>query len=98
MGKLKILSDADSSQKQNQQRGKLFEDLMSKVLRNYGYQIDSISNVNYAGNEIDCPKMQAFYGKYMSKWRKDSKATGIFIAIPGLNSHAKGFYNESTVS
>ena len=122
MSKLKILSDADSSQKQNQQRGKLFEDLMAKVLRHYGYQIDSIPNVNYAGMEIDiegkhlatnvslyaeckfyenvvdAPKMIAFYGKYMSRWRKDSQANGIFIAIPGLNSSAKGFYNESIVS
>jgi len=122
MGKLKILSNADTRQKQNQQKGKLFEKLMSKVLRHYGYQIDSIPNVNYAGmeidivgkqlatniplyaeckfyeNEVDSPKMQAFFGKYMSKWLKDPKANGIFIAIPGLNSHAKGFYNETISS
>lgn len=119
MSKLKILSEANTIQGKNQQKGKLFEDLMSKVLRHYGYQIDSIPSVNYAGmeidiegkdiamgiplyaeckfyeNEIDSPKIQAFFGKYMTKWWKYKKAHGIFIAIPGLNSHAKGFYNEN---
>jgi hypothetical protein len=39
--------------------------------------------------------IQAFYGKYMAKWRKDRRSRGLFIALPGLNSHAKGFYNEN---
>ncbi|MCB4791942.1 MAG: restriction endonuclease [Elusimicrobia bacterium] len=119
MSKLKILSDSDSVQGKNQQKGKLFEKLMAEVLKHYGYQIDRNPSVNYAGmeidiegkhiatdiplyaeckfyeNEIDSPKIQAFFGKYMAKWGKCKKTHGIFIAIPGLNSHAKGFYHES---
>lgn len=117
MSKLMILSD--TPQGRNQHKGKLFEKLMTEVLKQYGYQIDSFPSVNYAGmeidiegkqiltnvpfyaeckfygNEIDAPKFQAFFGKYMTRWFKDKKSQGIFIAIPGLNSHAKGLCNES---
>src|SRR5690349_12976216 len=101
-------------------RGKLFEKLMAEVLRHYGYSIDHhITNVNYAGMEIDiegrhlvtgiplyaececyetemvdAPKLQAFYGKYMAKWLKEKRSHGLFIALPGINSHAQGFYRE----
>lgn len=44
---------------------------------------------------IDSPSIQAFYGKYMAKWRKDNRSRGLFIAIPSLNSHARGFYNDN---
>ena len=44
--------------------------------------------------EIDSPKLQAFYGKYMSRWHKNKHCHGMFIALPGINSHAKGFYND----
>lgn len=44
---------------------------------------------------IDSPKFQAFFGKYMSRWKKNRKAIGLFIAIPGLNSHATAFYKEN---
>ena len=91
---------------------------MAKVLRHYGYSIDTIPSVNYAGmeidiegkhiitstplyaeckcfeNEIDSARLQAFFGKYMNRWLKDNRCQGLFIALPGLNSHAKGFYNE----
>jgi Restriction endonuclease len=54
MGKLKILASGNSPQTQAQMRGKLFEKLMAEVLRHYGYSIDHhITNVNYAGMEID---------------------------------------------
>ncbi|MGD0080844.1 MAG: restriction endonuclease [Methanoregula sp.] len=43
--------------------------------------------------EIDSTKFQAFFGKYMSMWVNDSHCQGLFIAIPGINSHARGFYN-----
>ena len=119
MGRLKILASGDSPQAQAQARGKLFEKLMADVLRHYGYSIDRIPNVNYAGMEIDIegkhiatdiplyaeckcyeteiesPKLQAFYGKYMTRWHKDNRCHGLFIALPGVNSHAKGFYREN---
>lgn len=43
---------------------------------------------------VDSQKLQAFYGKYMTRWRKDRRSQGLFIALPGVNSHAKGFYRE----
>lgn len=45
--------------------------------------------------EVDSPKFQAFYGKYMSRWLNDKRSHGLFIALPGINSHAKGFYREN---
>lgn len=45
-------------------------------------------------NEVDSPKLQAFLGKFMTMWFKDKRCQGIFIALPGINSHAKGFYRE----
>jgi hypothetical protein len=44
---------------------------------------------------VDAPKFQAFYGKYTSRWRRDKRAQGIFLALPGLNSHAKAFYRDN---
>lgn len=119
MGKLRILAAGNSPQAQAEGRGKLFEKLMAEVLRHYGYRIDQISNVNYAGmeidiegralatdvplyaeckylgTEVDSPKLQAFYGKYMSRWWRNKQCQGLFIAIPDINSHAKGFYKEN---
>ncbi len=46
-------------------------------------------------SDVDCPKLQAFFGKFITRWRKDGRAHGLFIAIPGVNSHAKAFYNEN---
>ncbi|WP_321506784.1 restriction endonuclease [uncultured Methanoregula sp.] len=43
--------------------------------------------------EIDSPKFLAFFGKYMSMWVEDNHCQGLFIAIPGINSHVRGFYN-----
>lgn len=122
MGKLKILADGNSPHAQSNARGKLFEKLMANVLRHYGYTIDRLSNVIYAGmeidiegksiatgiplyaeckcyeSEIDSPSFQKFYAKYMTRWFKDNKSQGIFIALPGLNSEAKGFYRENCTS
>ena len=119
MGTLKILAKGKSQQAQAQARGKLFEKLMADVLRQFGYSIDRIPNVNYAGMEIDiegkaivtgiplyaeckyyatevaAPKLQEFFGKYMTRWCKDKRCHGLFIALPGVNSHAKGFYRDN---
>lgn len=42
--------------------------------------------------EIDSTKLQAFIGKYTPLWLKDKRCVGLFVAIPGINSHAKGYY------
>ena len=45
--------------------------------------------------DVNSPKLQAFFGKYMTRWLKDKRCHGLFIALPGINSHAKGFYREN---
>lgn len=119
MSKLQILAVGKSLQAQAQARGKLFEELMSKVLRHLGFKIDRIASTNYAGMEIDIEgehivtgiplyaeckyrdkevesrDLQQFFGKYMTLWFKDNRCQGLFIALPGVNSHAKGFYEEN---
>jgi hypothetical protein len=45
--------------------------------------------------EVDCPKLQAFYGKYSALWFRDPRCHGLFVALPGVNSHAKAFYREN---
>jgi hypothetical protein len=39
--------------------------------------------------------LQAFFGKYMALWFEDRRCQGLFIALPGINSHAKAFYREN---
>jgi len=119
MGKLKILANGSTPHAQAQARGKLFEKLMAEVLRQLGYKIENIPNVNYAGMEIDIEgraiatdiplyaeckcyetnidssKLQAFYGKYITRWQKDKRSQGLFIVLPGVSSHAKGFYRDN---
>ncbi len=119
MGQLKIVAIGNSPQSKAQARGKLFEKLMTDVLRHYGYKIERIPSVNYAGmeidiegkaiatgiplyaeckcydGEVDSPRLQEFFGKYMARWLKDKKCQGLFIALPGINSYAKGYYREN---
>jgi hypothetical protein len=47
-------------------------------------------------NDVDAPKLQTFFGKYMTRWFKDKRCHGLFIALPNINSHANGFYNPSS--
>ena len=49
----------------------------------------------YYDTEITSPKLQQFFGKYMTRWLDNNHCQGLFIAIPGINSHAKGFYKEN---
>ena len=44
---------------------------------------------------IDSPQLQRFFGKYMTRWLKNSHCHGLFVALPNLNTHAKGFYREN---
>lgn len=119
MSKIKILAGGSTKSAQANARGKLFEKMISEVLRHYGYNIDRIPSTNYAGMEIDIEgtaiatgislyaeckcyeteldssKLQAFFGKYMTRWFNDKRCQGLFVAIPGVNSHAKGFYKDN---
>lgn len=45
-------------------------------------------------NFINSPELQKFFGKYMTFWLKDQKYQGLFVALPGVNSHARGYYKE----
>ncbi len=36
--------------------------------------------------------LQAFYGRYMTKWHEDKRCHGIFIVIPGFDGAARKFY------
>jgi hypothetical protein len=47
---------------------------------------------------VDAPKLQAFFGKYMAKWLEDNRCHGLFVALPGINSHADGFYRTYCAS
>jgi hypothetical protein len=47
------------------------------------------------GSNVDCEKLQTFYGKYMTRWFPNRKSQGLFLAIPGINSYAMGFYREN---
>src|SRR4051812_6125114 len=40
--------------------------------------------------ELTSPALQEFFGKYMARWLKDQRCQGLFNALPGINSHAKG--------
>lgn len=46
-------------------------------------------------SNVGSEKLQAFFGKYTTRWLKDKRSQGLFIAIPAVNSHAKGFYREN---
>jgi hypothetical protein len=46
-------------------------------------------------NEIESPKLQAFFGKYTAMWLRDHRCQGLFISVPGINSHGKGFYRDN---
>lgn len=48
--------------------------------------------------EIRSEQIQSFFGKYVTRWFSNDKSQGLFIALPGLNSHAKAFYRENCES
>ena len=43
---------------------------------------------------ISASKLQAFYGKYMTRWHKDKRCHGLLIALPGIDRSAREFYRE----
>jgi hypothetical protein len=43
---------------------------------------------------VSASKLQAFYGKYMTRWHKDKRCHGLLIALPGIDRPAREFYRE----
>ncbi len=43
---------------------------------------------------VSASKLHAFYGKYMTRWHKDKRCHGLFIALPGIDRSAREFYQE----
>ena len=119
MSKIRVVAAGKTEAAQSNARGKLFEQIIGRVLNHHGYDISKHTlNVNLAGMEIDihgrttmtgvpiyaeckcyssdvpAEKLQTFYGKYMTQWWKDKRCQGLFVALPGVNSHALGFYRQ----
>lgn len=57
-----------------------------------------IAECKYYEDPVSSDKIQAFVGKYLSLWLKDNTLQGLFLAIPSLNSHAKGFWHDNVES
>lgn len=119
MSKIRVVATGDTKAARSNARGKLFEQIVGKVLSHHGYDIsDHTLNINFAGMEIDvhgrnrisrlpiyaeckcyssdipADKLQTFFGKYMTQWFGNKKCQGLFVALPGVNSHALGFYRQ----
>ena len=43
------------------------------------------------------PEIQKFVGKLWPRWRKNPKTHGIYLALPGINSPARGYVNEFNI-
>jgi hypothetical protein len=41
---------------------------------------------------LSVSNLQAFYGKYMTRWHKDKRCHGLLIALPGIDGSAREFY------
>ena len=119
MNKIRVVAAGQTKGEQANARGKLFEQIVGKVLTHYGYEISEHTlNINLAGMEIDihgqttiarlpfyaeckcyssdlpAEKLQTFLGKYMTQWFTEKRCQGLFVALPGVNSHALGFYRQ----
>jgi hypothetical protein len=52
----------------------------------------------YHATTVDAPKLREFFAKYITQWFDDERCHGLFVALPGVNSHAKGFYREKILN
>lgn len=48
----------------------------------------------YSETAVSAHELQAFFGKYMTRWHRDKRCHGVLIALPGFDSIAKTFYLE----
>ncbi len=58
-------------------------------------EIPLYAECKFYETELDSPKLQAFFGKYSARWLRDHRCQGLYLAIPGVNSHARAFYDEN---
>ena len=58
-------------------------------------EVPMYAECKFYENEIDSPKLQAFFGKYTAMWLRDHRCQGLFISVPGVNSSAKAFYRDN---
>jgi hypothetical protein len=58
-------------------------------------QIPLFAECKFYETELDSPKLQAFLGKYTAHWLRDNRCQGLFLAVPGVNSAAKAFYEDN---
>ena len=52
----------------------------------------------WSDKDIPLKEIQAFYGKYMTKWHQDKQCHGLFIVLPGVAGPAKEFYQDQIES
>ncbi len=45
-------------------------------------------------SDVRAEKLQTFFGKYMTQWLAEKRCQELFVALPGVNSHALGFYKQ----
>jgi hypothetical protein len=48
----------------------------------------------YSETAVSAHELQAFFGKYMTRWHRDKRCHGLLIALPGVDSIARTFYLE----
>lgn len=48
----------------------------------------------YSETAVSAHELQAFFGKYMTRWHRDKRCHGLLIALPGIDSIARTFYQE----
>ena len=58
-------------------------------------QIPLYAECKFCETALDSAKLQAFFGKYTALWLRDKRCQGLFLAVPGVNPHAKAFYDDN---
>jgi len=44
---------------------------------------------------LAAPSLHAFVGKWFPRWQEEKRLHGVFVALPGINSHARGYWNRT---
>jgi hypothetical protein len=68
------------------------------VGRSIATQTPLYAECKFYETALDSTKLQAFLGKYTTRWLHDKRCQGLFLAVPGVNPHAKGFYDDNLAS
>ncbi|MFH1993769.1 MAG: hypothetical protein ABIK98_15415 [Pseudomonadota bacterium] len=49
---------------------------------------------SYRETAVTALELQAFYGRYMTRWHQNNECHGLFAALPGIDNAARKFYQE----